>query len=83
MEYGIKKCAMLVMKSGKRHLTDGIEFRKTVEYENDSDTNSNCALVTVTKRLIQGLEDFRIRRKTVQTTALLISARILGRVLET
>ena len=26
MEFGIEKCAMLVMKSGKRHLTDGIEL---------------------------------------------------------
>ena len=26
MEFGIKKCALLVMKSGKRHLTDGIEL---------------------------------------------------------
>ena len=26
MEFGIEKCAMLVMKSGKRHLTDGIEI---------------------------------------------------------
>ena len=26
MELGIKKCAMLVMKSGERHLTDGIEL---------------------------------------------------------
>ena len=26
MEYGIEKCAMLVMKSGKRHTTDGIEL---------------------------------------------------------
>ena len=25
IEFGIKKCAMLVMKSGKRHLTDGLE----------------------------------------------------------
>ena len=25
MEFGIEKCAMLVMKSGKRYLTDGIE----------------------------------------------------------
>ena len=25
MEFGIEKCAMLVMTSGKRHLTDGIE----------------------------------------------------------
>ena len=26
MESGIKKCALLVMKSGKQHLTDGIEL---------------------------------------------------------
>ena len=26
MEFGIKKCALLVTKSGKRHLTDGIEL---------------------------------------------------------
>ena len=27
MEFGIEKCAMLVMKSGKRHMTDGMELR--------------------------------------------------------
>ena len=26
MEFGIEKCALLVMKSGKRYLTDGIEL---------------------------------------------------------
>ena len=26
MEFGMEKCAMLVMKSGKRHLTDRIEL---------------------------------------------------------
>ena len=26
MEFGIEKCAMLVIKSGKRHITDGIEL---------------------------------------------------------
>ena len=26
MEFGIEKCALLVMKSGKQHLTDGIEL---------------------------------------------------------
>ena len=25
MEFGIEKCAMLVMKRGKRHTTDGLE----------------------------------------------------------
>ena len=26
MEFGIEKCALLIMKSGKRHITDGIEL---------------------------------------------------------
>ena len=26
MEFGIEKCALLVMKSGRRYLTDGIEL---------------------------------------------------------
>ena len=26
MEFGKEKCAMLVMKSGKRHMTDGMEL---------------------------------------------------------
>ena len=26
MEFGIEKCAMLVMKSGKRQITDGVEL---------------------------------------------------------
>ena len=27
MEFGIERCAMLVMKSGKRHMTDRMELR--------------------------------------------------------
>ena len=30
MEFGIEKCAMLVMKSGKRHMTEGIELPNQV-----------------------------------------------------
>ena len=43
------------------------------------------ALATVTKRLLKGLDDFEVggRVKTIKTTALLITARILRRVLET
>ena len=43
------------------------------------------ALGTTPKGLVQGLEDLEIRWqvKTIQTTALLISARILKRILET
>ena len=45
----------------------------------------NGVLSTVTKGLVQGLEDLEItgRVETFQTTALLRSARILRRILET
>ena len=44
-----------------------------------------CALGTFTKGLVQGLEDLEItgRVETIQTTALLRSVRIVGRLLET
>ena len=43
------------------------------------------AFGTVTKGLLKGLEDLEVggREKTIQFTALLITARILRRVLET
>ncbi len=43
------------------------------------------AFDTVTKRLLKGLEDFEVggRVETIQTTALLRTARILRRVMET
>ena len=43
------------------------------------------ALVTVTKGLVQGLEDLKVREReeTIQSTALLRSTRILRRVLDT
>ena len=41
MEFGIEKCAMLVIKSGKRHLTDGMELPNQNEIktlaENETD----------------------------------------------
>ena len=33
MEFGLEKCAMLVMKSGKRHLTDGMELPNQTRLE--------------------------------------------------
>ncbi len=41
MEFRIEKCAMLVMKSGKRHMTDGMKLRNiSEERENYSRQNS-------------------------------------------
>ena len=52
--------------------------------ENDGDTNV-IGVLGDTKELIQGLDDLEIkgRVETIQTTLLLRSTRILGRVMET
>ena len=59
------------------------ELKKTMEHESDNYTN--CAFGTVTKGLLKGLEDLEVggRVETIQTTALLKTARIQKRVLET
>ena len=31
MEFGVEKCAMLITKSGKRHLTEGIELLRRIQ----------------------------------------------------
>ena len=59
---------------------------KVMEYESESDTNCVVgALGTVPKGLERGFENMEIRGRidTIQNTALLQSARILSRVLET
>ena len=56
------------------------------KYKNNYNNNSAIgAFGTVTKGLLKGLEDLEVggRAKTIQTTALLRTARILRRVLET
>ena len=55
------------------------ELKKTMEHESDG------LLVTVTKGLVQELEELEIRTRVenIQKIALLRSARILRRVLET
>ena len=39
MEFGREKCAMLVMKSGKRHITSGMELPNLERSEKRKPTN--------------------------------------------
>ena len=43
MEFGIEKCAILVMKSGKRYLTDGMEIpnQDKIRTLGEKETNKN------------------------------------------
>ena len=56
-----------------------------MEHEGDNYTNLIGAFGTVTKGFLKGLEDLEVggRVETIQTTALLKTARKLRRVLET
>ena len=58
---------------------------KTMEHEGDNYTIVIGVFGTVTKGLLKGLEDLEVggRVETIQTKALLKTARILRRVLET
>ena len=59
--------------------------RELKKLEHETDRFVIDVLITVTKGLVQGLEDLEIsgRMETMQTIALLRSARLLRRVLET
>ena len=56
-----------------------------MEHEVDNYTNCDWCFGTVTKGLLKVLEDLEVggRMETIQTTALLRTARILRKVLET
>ena len=56
-----------------------------MEHEGDNNTNRDWCFGTVNKGLLKGLEDLEVggRVETIQTPALLRTARILRRVLET
>ena len=74
-----------MMENGKKNLDFPRELKKLWNMKVTVIPIVIGALGTVTKGLIQGLKDLEIRGRveTIQTTALLRSARILRRVLET
>ena len=47
MEFGIEKCAMLVMKSGERHLTDGMELpnQDKIRILGENETNNYLGIL--------------------------------------
>ena len=56
MEFGIEKCAMLVMKSGKRHMTDGMElpnYDKIRKLEENETYKYLCILEADTIKQVQ------------------------------
>ena len=46
MEFGIEKYATLVMKSGKRHITDGMDYQITTKWERSGKSKPTNTWVT-------------------------------------
>ena len=54
MEFGIEKCAMLGMKSGKRHMTEGMELPNQEKFRTLGENETYkylCILETDTKQV--------------------------------
>ena len=69
----------------KRKKRQVLELKAVMEHEGDGGNNCGCALGTIPKSWVGGLELMEIggQAETIQITALLKLARILRRVLET
>ena len=59
------------------------ELKESVEHECDGDTNCSWCVWNGPQRIGEGIGTVQNQKKKIQTTALLTSARILRRVLET
>ena len=86
MDFAVPADNRIKLKENKKkdkYLDLAGELKKQ-EHESDGDTNCNWCLGRVIKELVQGPDDLEIVRvETIQTTALLRSARMLRKVLET
>ena len=83
MEFGIEKCAMLVMKSGKWHMTDGMELpnhdkirtlgeNETYKYLGilEADTKNKCKLKTRSeKNISEKLESYLRQYSPAETSS--------------
>ena len=73
MEFGIEKCAMLVMKSGKRHLTDGMEIPKKDKIKSlaENETYKYLGILeanTIKQKEIKEKNPERLPQKNQKTT---------------
>ena len=80
MEFGIEKCAMLVAKSGKRHMTDGMEQPnqdkiRTLEEEETYDFLG----ILETDTIIQVEMKDKIRKKYLRRTRKLLETKLSSR----
>ena len=80
MEFGIEKCAMLVMKSGKQHTTDGIELlnQNKIKTLGENDANKYLGILKAdTMKQIQ-MKD-KIQKEYLRRTRKLLETKLSSR----
>ena len=82
MEFGIEKCAMLVMKSGKRHMTDGMELpnHDKIRTLRENETYKYLGILEAdTIKQVQ-MKD-KIRKEYLRRTRKLLETKLSSRIL--
>ena len=80
MEFGIEKCAMLVMKSGKRHMTGGMELPNQDEIRTLGENETYKYLVILEADSIKHMEmREKIQKEYLRRTRKLLEAKLSSR----
>ena len=78
MEFGIEKCAMLVMKCGKRHMTDGMELPNHDRIRTLEETETYKNLGILEADTIKQMKDM-IRKEYLWRTRKLLETKLSSR----
>ena len=76
MGFGIGKCAILVMKSGKRHMTDGMELLNQDKIRTFAENETNILEADTTKQV--EMKD-RIQKQYIRRTRKLLETKLNSR----
>ena len=77
MEFGIEKCALLVMKSGKRQLTDGIELSNQDKFRTLAKNETNKYLGILEADTIKRVEmKNKIQKEYLRRTRKLLETKL-------
>ena len=82
MEFGIEKCSMLLMKSGKRHMTDGMELTNQDKIRKPEENETYKYLGILEADSIKQVEmKDKIRKEYFMRTRKLLETKLSGRYL--
>ena len=80
MEFGMEKCAILVMKSVKRHLTDGIELPNQDKVRTLAENETYKYLGILKADTIKQVEmKYRIQKEYLMRTRKLLETKLSSR----